>query len=247
MPAPLPADFKLPSKKPVVLLLDLDGTLAPIRRNPDDVRLSKRTYATLKRLNRKGNKIIVISGRPAPFLEEALPKDIAFISEHGAHALNLKQRQAMNRTRKDLEALCQAWPGALLEVKSSALAVHYRNVPKKKQAAFVATLRAGFRTWGVRVLEGRNVFEIIFSIGSKKTEVHKLIRRHQEAFFVAFGDDVTDERMFAAVNRAGGLTVRVGNEKQPTCARFFLPSVGATHAFLKKWQQTDDVFCRCTP
>ena len=237
MPAPLPADFKLPSEKPVVLLLDLDGTLAPIRKNPDDVRLSKRTHATLKRLNRKSIKVIVISGRPATFLKKTLPSNIPFISEHGAHALNPKQRRMMELTRKDLDALCNAWPGAFLEVKSSTLAVHYRNVPKKKQATFVATLHAGFRKWGVRVLEGRKVFELIFSLGSKNAEVQKLLRRHPHAFFVAFGDDVTDERMFAAVNRADGVSIRVGNPKQPTCARFLLPNIGATQMLLKKWLQ----------
>ncbi|MBI4361531.1 trehalose-phosphatase [Candidatus Micrarchaeota archaeon] len=234
MPAPLPAEFKLPSGKPVFLLLDLDGTLAPIRKNPADVRLSKRTHAMLKRLIRKGIKVIVISGRPVPFLKKTLPKKVPFIGEHGARPLNPKQQRMMERTRKDLDALCKAWPGTLLEVKSSALAVHYRNVPKKKQAAFVTTLRAGFRTWGVRVLEGRKVFELLFSTGSKKTEAQKLLRRHSKAFFVAFGDDVTDERVFSAVNRAGGVSIRVGNKRQPTCARFFLPSVGATHTLLKK-------------
>lgn len=140
----------------------------------------------------------------------------------------------MQSVRRDLETLCHAWPGSSLETKSSALAVHYRNIPNDRQAAFVDTLRAGFKRWGVRVLEGRKVFELIFTKGSKKTEVQKLLRRHRKALFVTLGDDVTDERVFDAINHAAGISIRVGNKKQPTCARFFLPNISAVLSLLEK-------------
>lgn len=217
------------------LVLDVDGTLAPIHKDPESVRLSARVRGALEKLRHRGVGLIVLSGRPASFLRKILPRWMPFVSEHGARRLSPSGRRFLVRVRRDLEVLCFAWPGAVLEVKSSALAVHYRNVPKSRQAAFVATLRAGFRKWGVRVLEGRKVFELLFATGSKKAEVQKLLRRYPNAFFVAFGDDVTDERVFAAVSRAGGASIRVGNQRQPTCAQFFVPTVGAVHALLERW------------
>ncbi len=73
---------------------------------------------------------------------------------------------------------------------------------------------------GVRVLEGRKVFELLFATGSKKTEVQKLLRRHPTAFFVAFGDDVTDERVFAAVNRSGAFRSELATKSNPRARRF---------------------------
>ncbi len=234
----LPASFRPQGTRPLWLLLDLDGTLAPIRRDPDAVRLSALTLATLVRLRNRGVHLVVVSGRPASFLSRVLPRWLPFVSEHGARKLTFRMRRKMARVRADLAALCKAWPGARLEVKSSALAVHYRNVPARLQTAFVATLRAGFLDRGVRVLEGRRVFELLFAGGSKHSAVQKFLRRHPEAFFVAFGDDVTDERVFDAVNQSGGVSIRVGNRQLPTCARFFVPNVGSVHALLRRWSSS---------
>jgi len=85
----------------------------------------------------------------------------------------------------------------------------------------------------VRVIKGRKVVEFVFARGSKAAAVSFALRRDPTAFLMAFGDDVTDEDLFEAVRRAGGVSVQVG-PRSSSRADFFLPGVSALRAWLER-------------
>ena len=58
---------------------------------------------------------------------------------------------------------------------------------------------------------------------------------------LAIGDDVTDESMFAAINRLGGMTIRVGAPDRPTEATYRIASPAAVRAWLATLARSGDL------
>ena len=103
-------------------------------------------------------------------------------------------------------------PGIVVERKSHALAVHYRNAQDfgAEIGSRLATAMAGFE--GLMLMHGKFVWEIKDAQQSKGTAVELFMR--QPAFLdrlaVFVGDDRTDEDGFQAVESLGGLALPVG-------------------------------------
>jgi trehalose 6-phosphate phosphatase len=100
-----------------------------------------------------------------------------------------------------------------LEYKPSAVVLHTRGVdPSVAEAATAATLQVGERYPGVHVMPGKNVVELTVLAANKGSAVLTLARATRSEATLYVGDDVTDERAFAALNPASGdLTVKVGD------------------------------------
>ena len=69
----------------LLLLLDFDGTLTPIRRDPDKVRLGKRMHGILKILSGQTNiNVAIISGRELGDIRKKIGlKDVVYAGNHG--------------------------------------------------------------------------------------------------------------------------------------------------------------------
>ena len=100
--------------------------------------------------------------------------------------------------RADVERIASFVPGAALEDKGSALAVHVRRAPHPEAAA--AHLRGPIArvaaAAGLELLEGKLVWELAPRGGDKGTVVRR-VAQGAEAVLVA-GDDVADIAAFAA-------------------------------------------------
>ena len=134
---------------------------------------------------------------------------------------------AIEAVRVRLRAFAAGAPGVLLEDKGMSLALHYRNARGRdadcRLAAYEALAAGGA---GLHLIEGKMIYEIKSDGADKGTAIEAFLAEppfagRRPAFF---GDDITDEDGFAAVNRRGGVTVRVG-DGGATAARWRIDTV----------------------
>lgn len=135
------------------------------------------------------------------------------------------QRQAIE--------LIAAHPGAVVEDKGSALALHWRGVPEAGPALENFAAAALPRLPGYRLQHGDHVVELRLAAGDKGAAIRALL---DEAPFhgrtpVFAGDDLTDESGFVTVNKLGGISILVG-DRAPSAAHFSLPDPPAVRDWL---------------
>jgi trehalose 6-phosphate phosphatase len=111
-----------------------------------------------------------------------------------------------------------------LEHKPSAVVLHTRGVEPSVAAAAAAAATAAYevggRYTGVHVLPGKDVVELTVLEANKGSALVELARATSSDATLYIGDDVTDERAFAALDPASGdLTVKVGNGQTAAAQR----------------------------
>lgn len=228
----------------MLVALDFDGTLAPLRRDRAAARLAAARRALLARLGRTpGVRVLVVSGRPQAFLRRAVTgTDAALAGEHGwvlegigpdwRHPrLNLRARQARGlaaAARRTVRGL----KGVRVEAKTAAVAVHWRQAPgvirdpSGLKRVLTTLLPAGWRLAG-----GKRIWEFRPSDAWGKGEAVALAARRLCARVVFVGDDETDEEAFRLLGR-GARTVKVGTG--PTRARERVKGLAGVDALLRR-------------
>jgi alpha,alpha-trehalase len=232
------------------LFLDYDGTLTPIVSRPELAVLDPAMRDVLRRLAARC-PVAVVSGRDRPDVAALVGLDgIVYAGSHGfdisgpgglalehegGHA-SLDELDAVERRlRRPVEAI----PGALVERKLFAIAVHYRNVPDADVArvrAIVEGAAADCRR--VRTTGGKKIFEVRPAIDWDKGRavlwlLEALALDRPDVVPIYVGDDETDEDAFRAI--AGrGIGIRVGGPSEPTAATERLDDVPAVRRFLEE-------------
>jgi trehalose-phosphatase len=221
-----------------ILVLDLDGTLAPITEHRHDACVPATVLASLSRVHDHGWRVAIVTGRPAVEARRMVPvRGVMVFGSHGierggAFPVSRPLRSAAKRARslaRQARDLIRSFPGAELERKPFGCAFHYRALHGEVRARFLRRLRAwlaGHDTRGLELLRGRDAVELRPE-GRGKGEILRLwpaarAVRQGDRSLVAIGDDVADEELFAALN-GRGLTIRVGSRRRPTLARRRLP------------------------
>ena len=209
----------------VLVAVDFDGTLSPFVLDPMQARaLPGGVEALRKAAALDGVTVAVVSGRDLATLETITgigPDDgITLIGSHGAQ-LNLNDHTDLDEdatTRlsvvtDELEAIRSRYPAVRLEHKPSAVVLHTRGVdPSVADAATAAAREVADRHPGVHVMPGKNVVELTVLEANKGSALVNLARATSSNATLYAGDDVTDERAFAALDPASGdLTVKVGD------------------------------------
>jgi trehalose 6-phosphate phosphatase len=172
------------------LILDVDGTLAPIAPAPELTVLPETTRSELERLVASYGLVACVSGRPSADAARIVGVEgIRYVGEHG---LELDPAAAEWADRLSAFAASAAWPSE--PGKRFSLAFHYRDVDDEQAA--LGTLRGvadqalqdGLRPrWGRKVLEVRPPLDT-----DKGTAVRRLLDEAglQRALYA--GDDDTD-------------------------------------------------------
>lgn len=192
-----------------LLLLDFDGTLAPLVDNPADARISDSLRSTLHDLAENGD-VVVISGRSRIFLEDmfaGLP--VCLVAEHGAflkraekpwERLGLWSDDWQEPVRNVMLSYVESFAGSFVEEKESAIAWHYRVVEADDVEARAVELAMSLRTIAssmpLTVIQGSKVVEVKPAQHSKGTVTLALAEQKPYDFIVSIGDDTTDEDMF---------------------------------------------------
>lgn len=237
---------------PLVSMLDVDGTLAPIAPRPADAAVPPDTRRLLASLARHPDVTVAfVSGRAAADVERLAGVHGAWIiGNHGfeivrpdgAPVSNMSLgsgRDAVAAAVQEIGAAADAMPGVLIEDKHWTASVHFRlAAPSIVPAVRRAVQRAADRH-GLRVMEGKKVLEIRPNRDvNKGTAALQLVRQvlaGRPGAVLYIGDDATDEDAFVSLRAAmpGAVTVRVTHgDAARTAAEFGLADTSAVAEFL---------------
>lgn len=239
---------------PLIALLDVDGTLAPITEHPADAAVPHDTRRALSALvSRPGVHVALVSGRSAAQARRmtAVP-GVWTIGNHGYEVVDEAgeervqpdlepARGAVARAARRIEVLVAPVPGVVFEDKGWTLTVHYRMADPAVVPRLVATVRAVAEPMGLRVTQGKMVLEVRPSARvDKGTAVLRLAAQlgglGNAASVLFMGDDVTDEDAFRALRSRipRAVTVRVTHDETgaPTAAEFALRDPAEVREFL---------------
>jgi trehalose 6-phosphate phosphatase len=190
------------------VLLDVDGTLAPIVRHADDAHVPEPTRALLIRISRKYALTACVSGRRATTARQIVSiGSIAYVGNHGGELLRAGRSEpellpafeaagARVRSFRD-----EAWQDARLqrlrvraEDKGEIAAFHWRGAPDEAAAeeavrGIAASAEAsGLAThWGRKVLEVRPPVQV-----DKGGGIAWLLEDADVDVALYVGDDTTD-------------------------------------------------------
>jgi trehalose 6-phosphate phosphatase len=218
----------------LLVALDFDGTLAPLRDNPSDSRITAEGVAVLERLAGFGSvHLALVSGRPVGELARLaqVPVGTLLVGSHGAETgavladgphlaavvLSGPRAEQLERIGRALSARAASLDGAWVENKPAAAVLHTRLVKDRARAAALSEWaeREG-RALGGHVLRGKNVVEISV-IATGKAGALRRLREETGAEAILFaGDDVTDELALRTL-KPPDLGIHVGPGKSAAC------------------------------
>ncbi len=234
------------SRDCLAVLLDFDGTLAPIVARPSEARLPPLPRSVLARLaRRQGCHVAVISGRSLPDLRERVGlRDLVYVGNHGLEIAGpgwaserrdaAEVREMIAACTRRVEARLRGVRGVIVEDKGLTSSVHYRLVGRadvERVRRDVLTEVAHLPPGSVEIRRGKMVFEIRPAIDWDKGRaslwlLDQLIDREwrSRCAVIYAGDDRTDEDAFLAL--AGtGVTIKVGRGTYPTAAGYAVQGV----------------------
>jgi trehalose 6-phosphate phosphatase len=185
------------------ILLDVDGTLAPIAPRPEDAVVPDETRVILERLVVRYALVGCVSGRAGDEAAELVGVEgVVYVGEHG---LELDPRAAEWSPRIAEFADSIDWPA---ERKRLTVAFHWRTA-EDEQAALTELRRVADRAIaaGLRPRWGRKVLEVRPPIDADKgTAIRSLLDERGLRRALYSGDDSTDLDAFRGLD---GLEVAV--------------------------------------
>ena len=199
------------------LLVDFDGTLAPIVEDPDAAVPLPGIVDALGALRTRFGVVAVISGRPVRYLQRHLPLDLVMVGLYGlerVRAGHLELHPDVARWQPVvtdvIEAARRELPdGVGVEDKGLSLTLHVRPQPELAVAAFEWATAAAARS-GLQVRRARMSAELHPPVAADKgTVTADLLAGLTAGCFI--GDDVGDLPAFAALDTfaaGGGAAVR---------------------------------------
>ncbi|HKN67012.1 MAG TPA: trehalose-phosphatase [Gemmatimonadaceae bacterium] len=248
------------SHSPLLVALDIDGTLAPIAPTPDQAAVPPRTRETLERLTRLPNvHVAFVTGRAA-----ADGRQLVAVADSwtiGNHGIEIVDPGGALRVNTAAEAYAPAVAravellrdrignvrGVLVENKRWTVSVHFRladadSVPTVERA--VASIA---HEVGLRELAGKKIFELRPPIAIHKGVALRDLAGTLGVFrgdvitgsLLYVGDDRTDEDAFRVLPPPAGhaVTAHVGPAELPdgqrTIAELLLDDPAAVHDFLE--------------
>lgn len=212
----------MPAAGELALFLDLDGTLADIRPDPDLVAIPPATLHILQRLeDLLGGALAILSGRPGADLDRLLhPLVLPYAAGHGAQrrdragaVTQVPAAPSLPAVQAVLQDAVADWPGVWIETKGHGLAVHFRAAPDLGGRVEAAVRQVAARhADDFDVQPGKMVFELRPHGIDKGAALRAFM---QDAPFagrlpVMVGDDLTDEAAFSAARQAGGYGIKIG-------------------------------------
>jgi trehalose 6-phosphate synthase/phosphatase len=229
-----------------LILLDYDGTLVTYKPKPEQALPPESLLDILNRLNGHAETdLIVISGRDHPDIDSLLGDlPIKIIAGHGAirKENGVWKDQVSEEIRwKDtirpiLDHMSLQCPESFIEDKRFSLAWHYRNTDHNTGFAYsrqlIKQLKMYLDRFGLKILDGNMVIEIMHKEIGKGIAVQKLMAGKKYDFILSIGDDVTDEEIFALfIPENNAATIKVGSGT--TKAKYLCSSVEEVVLFLK--------------
>lgn len=224
-PGPRHAGTQAVSRMPRItaqtaLFLDFDGTLVDIAPQPDLVQVAPGVTDLLAGLHEAlGGALAIVSGRKLSDLDHFLaPKLLPVSAEHGAQfrlgdgSLSQAASPNLHEVSRVALALAAQHAGLKVEIKNTAVSLHYRQAPELESLCLEALAEAVKRSPGLELMQGKCVFDIKAYGVSKGSAIAAMMGQPPFAGRLPLfaGDDTTDEAGFASVQGLGGEAVKVG-------------------------------------
>lgn len=237
---------------PLVSMLDVDGTLAPIAPRPDDAAVPPDTRRLLAALaTHPGVTIAFVSGRAAADVERlAGVRGAWIVGNHGFEIVHPDgtpltdeslgtARDAIAAALRDVADTVLSMPGVLIEDKHWTASVHFRLASPSVAAPLRDTVHRAAAHHGLRVMEGKKVLEIRpdrdVNKGTAALTLTRKILAGRPGSVLYVGDDATDEDAFASLRAQlpAAVTARVTHDDAArTAAEFALDDTSAVARFL---------------
>lgn len=241
--------------RPLMLLLDIDGTLSPIAPRPDVAIVPVATQRVLGELARLPDvHVVVISGRSVQDARRLVGvPELWTIGNHGFEVAPPGQPPTVREDVARFAAVVRAAgkrafelgervPGVVVEDKRWTLSVHYRLASPDAIPRLADDVHAIAREFGLVVTHGKKILELRPPVridkGSAAVELaDSLGALGDGASLLGAGDDNTDEDMFRALrSRARScVTIRVGDDAlaHETSAELRIPDPAAMRELLE--------------
>jgi len=242
----------------IFIFLDFDGTLVRFRKNPYDVKLSKKAFYVLEKIS-KNSKIIngIVSGRKISelefFLGDHLSKSLNLFGCHGSEIkfknMDIKIAEEAVESIESIKFIQNIIEkefinthGFIFEKKENSFAVNYRNAfnSEKKKIEYLKGVFLEFeKKYPVKLLDLKKVFEIVprninksFAIKATAKKYYNILKENS-CIFLCIGDDTTDENLF--MENLDGVNIKVGVvSPNGTNANFILNNIKEVIIFLNK-------------
>lgn len=234
----------IPDGRRYAFFFDVDGTLAEIRPRPDAVAIPPVVRANLQALSAAcRGALALVSGRPIEQLDKlTAPLKLPLAGVHGAERRDGKGNlhrvmlpaEAAASLQQTLEHGMAAMPGALLEDKGMAFALHYRQAMPYRQQILALAASAAAQFPQLTLQPGKCVVEIKLRGTDMGAAIGAFMRESPFSgrIPVFIGDDLTDEQGFLAVNAMQGISIKVGEGSGH--ARYRLKQVADVYRWLEQ-------------
>ncbi len=232
----------------VLLFLDYDGTLVPIRPTPELARLSAERKKLLSRLSGLPKfKVGILTGRSLKDIRKVvgLP-NIFYAANYGlaiatpqkswAHPEARRQVLALKKVLAALRKMAADFRGVRIEDKTLTAAIHfrqYRGRPQPLERKLAEII--GGEPGRFQLKTGKKIFEAYPAVkwdkGRALLKVEQMLGYREKPLVIFIGDDQADEEAFRRMS-ARDIPVAVGRRKK-TAARYFCQTSGQVGRFLK--------------
>jgi trehalose 6-phosphate phosphatase len=230
------------SGRPLLVLLDVDGTLSPIAERPEFAIVSPTTRRVVTELARSPDThVALISGRSARDARRLVGvADVWVIGNHGIEVARphsdptvradiARFEPQLAKAVEECNAIADVAPGVIVEDKHWTLSVHYRLADHSIVPAISAHVARVAEHLGLRITAGKEVLEIRPPVDINKGTAGVELARELHALdagasIFCAGDDRTDEDTFVdlRIANASAVTVHVASSEAPptTAAEF---------------------------
>lgn len=215
---------------PLSILLDIDGTLAPIAPRPEQAKVPLETCKALESLIQIPDAhVAMVTGRSVHDARRMLPLEgLGVIGNHGFEILGeagevISEPAAHSyldvvaNAAKRLAKLPTDIPGVVLEDKRWTLSVHYRLAARPAIPKLTQDIEALAKELGLKVTRGKEVLELRPPLEVNKGTAGvlwvKRLGTVASGSVLYIGDDRTDEDAFHELRVAfpRAVTIRVGD------------------------------------
>ena len=229
-----------------LLMLDYDGTLAPLRAERERALPFAGAAQLLAGIaGGGGTTVAVISGRRLQDLERLMaPEAVHLFAEHGWDRRLPDGRLVRHALRPEAEAALQqaaeeasGWEERI-ERKRCSIVLHTRGMAESAASEIEASCAGAWERLqgaGLRVCRIDGGVELRAAGHDKGSAVLELLAESPSATLPVYvGDDATDEDAFREV-RAAGFGLRVGARERRSVAAGRLGGCREVAAFLEEW------------
>ena len=183
------------------VILDVDGTLAPIVERPEEAAVPDETRSELARLAESYGLVACVSGRPAADARRLVGlEEVEYIGVHG-----LEDDPEARRFSSQLDAFAEriAWPWTVENKGGVTLSFHYREAAEAAGARYAEDVASAAEAAGLVSHRGRKVVEVRPPVAvDKGTAVRRLLDRRPITRALYAGDDTTDLDAFRGLEEA---------------------------------------------